>query len=102
MKCKYQELSKATSVAEIVQLTREYLATWSVEDLERLPDSCRPGRVRSPQDIEAWADRLTDESGKTALFLEDERKLDRLTSHFLIASVRMRQIEGAFRVTLAA
>ena len=102
MECKYQELAKATSVAEIVQLTREYLATWSVEELERLPDSCRPGRVRSPQDIETWADRLTDESGKAALFLEDERKLDRLTSHFLIASVRMRQIEGAFRLTLAA
>ena len=92
MECKYQELSKATSVAEIVQLTRDYLSTWSVEELERLPDSCRPGRVRTPEDIEVWADRLMDESGKAALFLEDERKLDRLTSHFLIASVRMRQI----------
>jgi len=32
------------------------------------------------------------ESGKAPLFLDDERKLDHLTSHFLIASVRMRQL----------
>ena len=102
MQCMYQQLSKATSVAEIVQLTRDYLATWSVDELERLPDSCRPGRVRTAEDIEEWADRLHAESARTTMYLDDERKLDRITSHFLIASVRMRQIEGAFRMTLAA
>ena len=95
MECKYQELSEATTVAEIVQLTRDYLLSWSVEELERLPDSCRPGRVRTAEDIETWADRLINESPKASLYLEDERKLDGLTSHFLIASVRMRQIAVA-------
>jgi hypothetical protein len=102
MECRYQQLSQATSVAEIVQLTRDYLASWSLDELERLPDSCRPGRVGTAADIEAWADRLAGESGKTAMYMEDERKLDRLVSHFLIASVRMRQIEGESRLTLAA
>lgn len=92
MDCKYQELSKATTVAEIVKVTCDYLSSWSRDELERLPDSCRPGRVKSPHDIEAWADTLVSESGKAVLFLDDERKLDRLTSHFLIASVRMRQL----------
>jgi len=92
MDTKYQELSAAATVDEIVKVTCDYLSSWSAEELERLPDSCRPARVGGAQDIETWADRLADESGKAVLFLDDERKLDRLTSHFLIASVRLRQL----------
>ena len=88
----FEQLSRAHTVAEVLSVTRDYLATWSDADLERLPDSCRPAWVAGVQDIEAWADRLVGLSGKTALFMEDERKLDRLTSHFLIASVRIRQL----------
>lgn len=95
MDCMYAELSKAVTVAEVLDLTRQHLASWSTDELDRLPDSCRPAWVRGVQDIEAWADRLVDLSGKSALFMEDERKLDRLTSHFLIASVRIRQLAPA-------
>lgn len=96
MEPKYQELSKATSAAEIVDVTRAYLATWSVEELERLPDACRPGRVKTADDIEMWADVLSGQSVRATLFLDDERKLDRMASHFLIASVRLRQLADAF------
>ena len=96
MEPKYQELSNAKSAAEIVDVTRAYLASWSAEELERLPDACRPGRVKSPEDIEMWADLLSSQSVKTPLFLDDERKLDRMASHFLIASVRLRQLNKAY------
>lgn len=92
MECRYEELSRATSVEEIVRVTRDFLSTWSSEELERLPDSCRPAWVRDPRDIEHWADRLQEIVPRAAVMMEDERKLDRLTSHFLIASVRMRQL----------
>jgi len=92
METRYAELSKAASVDEVVRVTRDYLAGWSRQELERLPDNCRPAWVRSPQDIELWADRLAKESAHAMLILEDERRLDRLTSHFLIASVRIRQL----------
>jgi hypothetical protein len=101
MECMFEELSRAVSVAEVVSVTRHYLATWSREELERLPDSCRPAWIRGVQDIEAWADRLVDISGKAAMFMEDERKLDRLTSHFLIASVRIRQLALAYQVPMS-
>jgi len=91
MHCKYDELSRAATVDEVVRVTREFLSTWSGDELGRLPDACRPGRVHGPHDIEHWADRLLDPSPR-ALFLEDEVKLDRMASHFLIASVRMRQL----------
>jgi hypothetical protein len=94
MDCKYAELSRARSIDEIIGVTREYLASWSREELERLPDSCRPAWVHGPQDIETWADRLLGESARAVLFMDDERKLDRLTSHFLIASVRLRQLSA--------
>jgi len=92
VECKYKALSAARSIDEIVRVTAEYLQSWSFEELERLPDSCRPGWVKTHHDIEFWADKLVGESERVFLFLDDERKLDRMTSHFLIASVRMRQL----------
>jgi hypothetical protein len=89
---RYSELSKAMSVDEVVNVTRAYLAGCTREDLERLPASCRPGRVLDSNDIEEWADRLAGESRHAMLVMQDERTLDRLTSHFLIASVRIRQL----------
>lgn len=92
MNCKYDELSTAESVEDIVRVTGEYLSSWSSEDLASLPVTCRPGGVKTYEDIEFWADRLKDESERAVLFFEDEHKLDRLTTHFLIASVRLRQV----------
>lgn len=89
---RYSELSKATTIEDVVSITRAYLAACAREDLERLPASCRPGRVLDSNDIEEWADRLASESRRAMLVIEDERTLDRLTSHFLIASVRIRQL----------
>jgi hypothetical protein len=91
----YAELSQARSVDEIVKVTRDYLARCTRAELERLPASCRPGEVRDERDIEDWADRLTSESGHAMLVIEDERTLARLTHHFLIASVRLRQLARA-------
>jgi hypothetical protein len=95
MQSMYEELSRAASVDDVVRVTSDYLAGWSRHELERLPDTCRPAWVRSAHDIEHWADRLAAESQQAMLVLEDERRLDRLTSHFLIASVRIRQLAGA-------
>jgi hypothetical protein len=95
MDTRYDELSSAGTVDEILRVTDAYLASWSHEELARLPATCRPDAVKSYEDIEFWADRLKDESEKAVLFVEDEHRLDRLTTHFLIASVRLRQVAGA-------
>lgn len=92
---RYAALSQASSVDEIVNVTRDYLASCTRAQLERLPDSCRPREVRDVRDIEAWADRLASESKNAMLVLEDERTLASLTHHFLIASVRLRQLARA-------
>ena len=91
MDCKYTELSKAGSVDEILSVTRDYLSGWSRDELAGLPADCRPGRVLSREDIERWADRLL-EATHGHMLIENEARLDRLTNHFLIASVRIRQL----------
>lgn len=96
MECRYDDLSAALSADEILRVTGEYLATWSNAEMACLPATCRPASVKTCDDIEFWADRLKDESDKAALVIEDEAKLDRLTTHFLIASVRLRQVVPAF------
>lgn len=92
MECKYGALSSAKSIEEIVRVTSDYLRSWSADELGRLPKSCRPTWVRTHHDIEFWADRLVGAADKAVLYVDDERKLDRMTSHFLIASVRLRQM----------
>jgi hypothetical protein len=92
MKPLYCELSVASTTEDIVRVTRDYLAAWSPRDFERLPAGCWPAWVRNENDIESWADRLAMVSAHAALVSDDELQLDRLTNHFLIASVRLRQI----------
>jgi hypothetical protein len=88
----YEALREASTIDDLVHATSNYLKSWTREDLDRLPASCRPGWVRTARDIEFWADRLFAESESATLVSDDERRLDRMTNHFLIASVRLRQI----------
>lgn len=92
MESRYDQLSRANTVDEILAVTRDYLSTWSAQEIERLPAACRPGDVCDALDVEIWSDRLTGELRNVALLAEDESRLHRLVSHFLIASVRMRQL----------
>jgi hypothetical protein len=90
--CRHSELSKAGSVDEVLAVTRAYLSAWSVDDLAGLPVNCRPAAVQDPEDIEHWADRLLTATRTQKLVYENEARLERLTNHFLIASVRIRQL----------
>lgn len=92
MEPRYHQLSAARTVDEILEVTRDYLSTWSPEELEGLPPSCRVVDVAEPPDIDTWSDRLADEARHARLLSEDETRLHRMVSHFLIASVRLRQV----------
>jgi hypothetical protein len=81
-------------VEEILYVTRAYLASWPAEEACALPEGCWPSRLHGPQDIEHWTDRLL-AATTNVMLLDDERRLDRITNHFLIASVRLRQLSGA-------
>src|SRR5947207_490175 len=48
----FQQMDKARDAGEVVDIARDYLATWTPGELARLPRGCRPGRMRAPSDIE--------------------------------------------------
>ena len=54
-------VSSCDSEEAIVQVTREYLASWNPEELARIPEACRPGRIRDGEDITRWAFELASE-----------------------------------------
>ena len=90
------ELSQATTVEEILRVTREHVRR-SRASLAALPADCRPARLRGAQDIELWADRLNEASRRLCPLSEEQTDLDRMASLFLIASLRLRQVAPAAR-----
>lgn len=80
------------SVDEVVKLTREFVATLTPDQLARLPERCRPIRVKAEDDLEYWTMKLsavrTTDGG-------DGRLVHDLFMHFLHASLRVTQIHRA-------
>ena len=87
----YLQLSEAATIEEILRVTREYVQR-ARATLAELPPEYRPAGLRSARDIELWADRLNEASEKLRPLTEEQTDLDRLASHFLIASLRVRQL----------
>jgi hypothetical protein len=90
----FQQLDAAKTPFEVVNITRDYLATWTPDELARLPAPCRPGRIRDEQDIEQLHVRLVEEYGLSRLNDEALSALQRMTSFVVRASVRIAQLQG--------
>lgn len=88
----HQQLDEAGDAAEVIAVARDYLATWTPEEIARLPLSCRPGRIRAASDLvhlhECAVDafRATRESG------EELKALQMLTAFLVRANLRLVQV----------
>jgi hypothetical protein len=82
-------LDAATSVAEVVVLAKEFLATWNAAELAKLPEECAQDELNSSDDIAYYAYRLVREqcSGDTQCI-----ELHRMATFFASASQRVSQI----------
>ena len=87
-----QQIDAAKSPAEVVAVTRDYLATWTPDELGLLPAQCRPGRVKDAQDIEQLHVDLVEEYGRNRLSGDALSSLQRITSFIVRASVRIAQL----------
>ena len=90
----FQQIDAATSTPQVVAIARDYLASWTPDELGRLPAPCRPGRVKDEQDIEQLHVCLVEEYGRNRLTGDALSALQRLTSFIVRASVRIAQIRG--------
>ena len=90
----FQQIDAAKSSFEVVTITRDYLATWTPDELALLPEQCRPGRIRDEQDIDQLHVRLVEEYGRSRPSDETLAALQRITSFIVRASVRIAQLQS--------
>lgn len=89
----YQQLDSAQDVAGVVAISRDYFATWTPEELARLPRGCRPGRVRAPSDLEDLHACAVDAYRTTRASGDELKALQLLTSFLVHASQRLAQLK---------
>ncbi|HET9581153.1 MAG TPA: hypothetical protein VFP44_25230 [Usitatibacter sp.] len=87
-------LSAAGSEAEIVKLTRDYVATWLPEDVTRLPDACRPGRIHDGDDISQWAYELASAHCSLRFGEDQDRLLMRMLAFISEAAMRLAEVKA--------
>ena len=86
-------LNDAHTEAEVVDVTRDFLATVSPYDIARMPAHCRPRKIVDANDITQYAFLIVrhncDDGEGTA------RVAHKLASFFTSASIRLSQILSA-------
>lgn len=87
-------LDRASSVPEVVNVCREYLATWHPEELALLPKASRPGRIKGAADLEELHGCLVEEYRRNRASGEELAALQRMTSFVVRASVRLAQLRA--------
>jgi hypothetical protein len=88
----FQQLDAARDPAEVVSVMRDYMATWTPEEMGRLPHACRPGRIRVAEDIEELHASAVDAYRSTRASGEELKALQLLTSFLVRASMRLAQL----------
>jgi len=94
-------LDDADNEAELVRVTRDYLATWTPQEMFALPEQCRPGQIKGAEDISFWAYELarihcadTNDPGAAAL-------VAKMMTFFSHASERLAKLLQARRAAEA-
>ena len=85
-----RRLDAASSDAEVVAIARDFVAMLSANDLERLPEICRPPPLARGSDVAEYASILVRHhcSGDGAT----HRLVDRLTGFFSAAARRQAEL----------
>jgi hypothetical protein len=88
-------LESARSPLQVVSVARDYLAEWTPQELARLPERCRPGKLRDEQDIEDLHSKLVEEYRNTGASGEELATIQQLTSFLVRASIRIAELEAS-------
>lgn len=77
---------------EVLSLVRDHMARWSPEEIARLPEDCRPGRIRDAEDISQWAFLLA--SNHCAGYgRDDDGLLERMLELVTQAAIRLSELK---------
>jgi hypothetical protein len=87
-------LDGARSEQDVVNIVREYMATWGPEELGRLPAACRPGKIHDAEDISDLAYCLASAHLAFTGDLADRLLLERLMGFFTHAGARLAVLQA--------
>jgi len=90
----FRLLESARNSLEVVGITRDYIATWTPEDIARLPAAVRPGRIRTERDVEELHGLLVEEYRRTRSTGEALEALQKMTSFMVRASIRVAELSN--------
>ena len=90
----YSQLDRAKTVGEAVGVARDFMATWSPDELALLPASCRPGRLRDDEDVEMLHGTLVEAYRLSRATGRELDALQRMTSFIVRASIRLAELTG--------
>ena len=85
----------STQEDEVLELVRDHMARWSPEEIARLPEDCRPPRIRDSEDISRWAFDLASTHCAQTTRNEDDVLLDRMLEFVTQAAVRLSELQAA-------
>ena len=88
-------LDSAKTPFEVVGVARDFLATWTPEELGRIPESCRPGKLRDETDIESLHGCLVEDYRRSRATGPALKSLQELTSFVVRASIRLAELSEA-------
>jgi hypothetical protein len=88
----YRLLENAKNSLEVVAVARDYLATWTPDELARLPAAVRPGKLRGERDVEELHSALVEEYRGTIATGPTLEALQRLTSFIVRATIRISEV----------
>lgn len=80
----------SSSEDEVAATARDYLATWSPEEISRLPRDCRPWRIRDGDDVAILAFQLARAHCFQAS--DDDGLLEKMMVFFTHAATRVAQL----------
>jgi hypothetical protein len=82
-------LQRASSVDQVLELTHDFLTTWTPVEMARLPPLCRPLRVADADDVAFFAFELVREQ---CLDAGASKELQRMAAFFGTASGRLSEL----------
>jgi hypothetical protein len=88
-------LAEASTEDEILMIARDQLATWSPEEIAKIPFECRPGRIRDAEDIAQWSFELAKAHCELSLREEADHLLSKMLGFVTQVNERLTVVNAA-------
>jgi len=94
MKAWHQQILDARSWQDLLQVARDYIASFEPAEWASLPANCRPDRIKGVDDLEYWRQCLADEYLLVASQPRGNDVLRAMLAFFTAAAERAEELYG--------